>query len=248
MKLSEIFSQLVYGELSQTNLGEHVSGVPTEANQAQILSHINLGVSDLHKRFLLKEGRLTLALQTGRYTYPLTPAYAVSTLESLETTRYIVDTALEPFTGDVNKIEQVHTSYPFELGLNDEADEYSCFTPSTSTLRVAEDIVDGASDLTEQLVTSTLTVVYRTNPKKIIYVPAEDTLDDIEVDLPFTHLVALLYYVASRVHNPIGMSNEFHAGNSWAAKYEMECLRLDGFNLQVDRSSSSTRFERNGYV
>jgi hypothetical protein len=57
-----------------------------------------------------------------------------------------------------------------------------------------------------------------------------------------------LYFVASRVHNPIGMTNEFHAGNSYAAKYEQACMLLDMKNLQVDQGSENTKLRDRGFV
>ena len=72
--------------------------------------------------------------------------------------------------------------------------------------------------------------------------------NETEIELPYSHLEALLYFIASRVHNPIGMANEFHAGNSWAAKYEHECVRLEQLNLRVDQGEDNTNFCRNGWI
>ena len=71
MKLSEIFSQLAYGELSQLGLVNATGdGIATD-KQGQLVAHVNMGLLALYKRFLLKEGSVTIRLVTGRSTYPL---------------------------------------------------------------------------------------------------------------------------------------------------------------------------------
>ena len=83
---------------------------------------------------------------------------------------------------------------------------------------------------------------------KLVEVGGGINPETMELELPYSHLEALLYFVASRVHNPMGMANEFHAGNSWAAKYEAECMKLQQQNLEIDESNDSDRISRNGWV
>lgn len=223
MTLSEIFSQLAYGELSQLALGRNSEGELDENNYPVLVSHINLGLSALYKRFNLKEGRLTFPLTQEGNVYKLGVT-------------------------DLNKIEQVITAEGTSLKLNDETDPYSCFTPSMDTIRVPQKIVDKDPDVPEKYRTSELLVVYRANHPKITLVNGFINPDTTELELPYTHLEALLYFVASRVNNPIGMVNEFNAGNNWAAKYEMECQKLEAYNLEIDKGTSSTRLRNNGWV
>lgn len=248
MKLSEIFSQLAHGELSQLHIGGGPEGTIEEADYPKLLSHINLGLSALYRRFPLKEGRLWLILQPGQATYSLNSMYAISTTRSLSTLRYIQDTPDAPFKDDVNKIERVLTDSGHELDLNVEGSEYSCFTPSLTVLRVPKVLVDPVIEKPDTLKTSKLEVVYRaTHPQLAVRLGLYDPAR-IEVDLPYAYLEALLYYVASRIHNPAGMSNEFHAGNNYAAKYEAACAELESLNLKVDQGRQNSRLERNGWV
>lgn len=237
MKLSEIFTQLTYGELSQLSLGGAETGEIPEASYPKIIPHVNLGLTALHKRFPLKEGRLTINLQDGRLTYPLLSSYAVSNRRSREVVRYIADSQAEPFEDDILKVESVFTAEGDELSLNDASDLESCFTPTATTLRVPS-----------TLTTDSLTVVYRAMNTPIVIGTAGLDPARVEVELPYSHLEPLLLYIASRIHNPIGMSNEFHAGNSYAAKYEMACQELEVKNLRVDQGSQNTKLERNGWV
>lgn len=238
MKLSEIFNQLTYGELSQIHLGGAEAGQIDENNYSKVLVHINLGLTALHTRFPLKEGRLSLQTQPGMLTYSLNSKYAVSNLKSREAVRFIVDSSAEPFKDDIHKVERVYQGTQ-ELGLNDESDPLACFTPSAHVLRVPSEIVEEGSPLT---------VVYRANHVPIVVGLGYFDPTRVEVDLPYSHLEPLLYYVASRVNNPMGMANEFHAGNSYAAKYEAACQQLEMHNLRVDQGRQNTRLERNGWV
>lgn len=224
MKLSEIFTQLSYGELSQISLGSSEMGGIDEGNYPRLLAHINLGLLALYKRFPLKEGRTVLTLQPGVLTYSLG-------------------------TENVLKVERIYTEQGWELGLNDEADPYACFTPSAHLLRVPAEVAARRMDLPDHLKTSTLEVVYRAGHPLL----ALDSLgyldpEQVEVELPYSHLEPMLYYVASRVNNPMGMSNEFHAGNSYYAKYEAACQQLELQNLRVDQGAQNTRLDRNGWV
>ena len=220
MKLADIFSHLSSGELSQLALGQQSYGETLEKNYPALISSINLGLTALHKRFYLKEGQLKFVLAGEGTTYDLE-------------------------RDDILKIEQVFTLEGKELGVNDLTDPYSCFTPSMGSLTVPEVLINKGPNLPEELITSVLRVVYRANHGVI---PLEVDPNTYEVGLPYSHLEALLYYVASRVHNPIGMINEFHSGNSWAAKYEAECQKLELQNIRIDQTHFSTRLSDNGWV
>lgn len=223
MKLSEVFQQLAYGELSQISIGGITDDELAEEAHAPLLAHVNLGLTAIYKRFNLKEGRITFPLVPGSYLYKLAAS-------------------------DLHKIEQVYTAEGVELPLNDGNSAFSCTTPQLNTLRVVKKIVDRTMDLPEKYQTTGLEVVYRANHTKVVASGGYLIPEMVELELPDSHLEALLYFVASRVHNPIGMVNEFNAGNNWAAKYEMECQRLEGLNLEIDESNGNERLSRNGWV
>lgn len=246
MKLVEIFSSLTHGELSQISIGGGGAGEINEANYDAVLNHINLGLSALYKRFPLKEGRLTIALQTSRYTYPLSILYAASNVRSKEPVKYINDVG-NPFVGDIIKVESVFSSSGKEFALNDAANIYSITTPSMQSLYVPPAIVNMSADLPDDLKTDTLEVVYRAcHP--IITQAGSFNPDTYEVELPYSHLEPLLLFVASRVNNPIGMVNEFNAGNNYSAKYEQACQALEVANIKVDQGANYDRIVSKGWV
>ena len=236
MKLSDIFTQLAHGELIQLPLIDSGTGLIAASKHASVVSHVNMGLTALYTRFNLKENRLSFALRPPQVNYPLT---------SIEDIRSLGE---DEFNDDILKVERVYTAGGVELSLNDASDLYGCSTPSAAVLRVPLAIVTKAPGLPDDLLTDTLEVAYRANHPIIVYAANGFNPGRIEMELPHTHLAALLLYVASRVHNPIGMSNEFHAGNSYYAKYEAACTRLENDGLDVDQGSQNTRAQRNGWV
>lgn len=223
MNLQDIFIQLSVGEFSQMRIGKQETGEINEANYLNVVSHINLGLNALFSRFNLREGVTELALVPGKYNYSL----------NLE---------------DLLKVEKITLDSGYTLNLNDDFDMLSVKTPTMNSLVVPKAIVDKDNKLPFELKTDKLLIDYRAKHPKID--ATEGTFDPltVEVDIPSSHLNALLYFVASRVHNPIGMVNEFHAGNSYAAKYEQECQRLELLGLSVDIGEYRDGFYRNGWV
>jgi len=71
MKLSEVFSQLSNGELNQVSIGGQSQGVINDYNNKIIVNHINLGLANLHQRFHLKDGTLSLSTEVGKTDYLL---------------------------------------------------------------------------------------------------------------------------------------------------------------------------------
>ena len=249
MKLAEIFAQLTHGELSQISLGGAAAGEVNASGYLQLVSHVNLGLTALHKRFQIKENRLILNLIEGVINYPLKSSYAVNGVESFVAVRTIQDTVLNPFKDDILKVERVYTDVDWELGLNNESDKYSVFTPAFNSLRIHKDLVDPSISLPDWLLTESLTVVYRANHRILT---ADDDIDfpeDVEIDLPDSYLEPLLYFIASRIMNPIGSGQgEMNMGNNYAAKYEQACQALEVANLQIDQGSQRTNLQRNGWV
>jgi hypothetical protein len=247
MNLKEVFDQLTFGELSQLSIGGNETGAIQTKNYDRMVAHTNLGLTALYKRFNLKEGRLTVELVPGRFTYPINSDYAEANDASTQAVKYIKD-ADSPFADDIHKIERVYGQTGYEFALNDEADPYSMFTPSAKVLRVPEIVVTGSIDMPDEIKTTELEIVYRANHPKII--PDGIYLDpeEIYLELPDSHLEALLLFMAGRIHTPTGMSNEANMGNTYSAKYEQECMRLEQLNLRVDQFSQPDRIGRNGWV
>ena len=224
MNIADIARQLGHGELSQLAIGKALLNTPTLDHVSQVVDSVNLGLTAIYKRFQLKEGRLKVMLFPAVEVYPLRDAAVL-------------------------KVEKVLTDTNEPLALNDSADSLSCFTPSARVLRIPKLMAEQSASLPEKYRTTTLEVLYRANHP--LFVPGEvftGGLENYEMELPDAYLQALLYFVASRFHNPVGMTNEFHAGNSYFAKYELECKALELENLETDQGASNTRLSRGGWV
>lgn len=111
MRLNEIFDHLSFGEFRQLGIADPDRGGVHEENRYQLISHINLALTDLHRRFFLRQGRASV--------------YVVAGLRE-----YVVD-------GEgLLKIEQVYDARGCELPLNDVGDPCSLITTRYNTLQV----------------------------------------------------------------------------------------------------------------
>ncbi len=236
MKLIEIFDSLSYGELSQLSIGNAESTGIKEEDQPKVITHINLGLLELHKRFDLKRGSLILQMYEQIMNYELRPDFAVSNLESLEPIKYIVDTPLEPFQDDVLKIERIFAESGGEYILNNENEYNSLHTPTPLTLQIplpqAENVVE---------------VEYRaTHPR--IPVRGVNPLT-YEVDLPYPYLEALIYYVASRMFAPLNDPQApSQESQMYMLKFEAAIAKLTELAITPVMQNTKENFKRNGWV
>ena len=253
MKLQDVFNQLIYGELSQLYLGQDDEanvdpfGNPqmSEKDRLRITAIVQMGLTALHKRFRLKERRFKLHITPQQVSYVLKSDFAQSNDSDNGKVRYILDDS-DPFKDDLLKVERVYDHEGTELTLNKVGDEEAVRTVSHNILVLPDHLVDPdylAVDGRDEV-----TVVYRADHPRLDTINAQYAPFDTEVDLPVTHLEPLLYYVASRIMNPIGATGEFHEGNNYYQKFEMACQQLEKQNYQMDPEGVSTRFETNGWV
>ena len=171
----------------------------------------------------------------------LTALYTRFNLKEQETSLALVPSTrvyvLTP--ADLIKVERIYDANGNEWALNDEGNILACRSLSSHSLQVPPELAATGG---------IIRVAYRANHPRIEmaygYIDPEAT----SLDLPYSHLAALLYFVGSRCHNPVGMQNEFHAGNSYYAKYEAECARLESANLDTDKGGEYNRIRANGWV
>ena len=244
MLLSSVLDQLEVGELAQIALTERVDGEITEENKKALVTHVNMGLAALHKRFVFQENSLVLTLQPDKFKYVLNRKFAASNTTSTEPVKYIADLD-DPFVNTVMQIEAVTDEMGNDLSLNSSNRVQSLKTTSFNTLVLPHKIKGYAHVLDNN---DTLSVIYRPNPKALGMLDLAYPANMVEVDLPETHLEPLLYYIASRVLNPIGMSDTFHAGNNYAAKYEASCQQLLNEGFGLSETGHGGQFSSNGWV
>jgi hypothetical protein len=239
MTLEDIYEQLSVGELRLLFIGEggdSFNGVPP-SKYAELLPSVKLGLSDLHKRFLLRERTFTLQMVEGKVSYHIDIKYAESNTSSSEPVKWITD-ASDPFEADLLRIERVYAEDGTELTLNLLGDADALRTPAYNYLVVPD-----------TLETQVLTVVYRADHPAINKYIANAAPSQVPIELPTSHLNALLMFVGSRIMNPTGMSGTFHEGNNYAMKYEAECALLTELGVGIgNQTMENTRFTTNGWV
>lgn len=248
MKLQEIFDQLSYGELAMLSIGGQAQGVINESNYPRILAHVNLGLSALYKRFNLKEGRVRVKLKPDQYTYVLDSRYLEDNQRSPEPVKYLTNEPGSNFADDVLKIESVQVDSGLNLPINQAGASFNLATPSMATLRVPSEIVDKPVGLPREYSTESLLVSYRAgHPLLAVPIGYFDPAR-VEVQLPYSHLEALMYFVAGRISSPSGMTTEERLNNIWFAKFETACQQLELDNLEIDLGSVNRRLEWGGWV
>jgi hypothetical protein len=245
MLIQEVFDALRHGELSQLAIATGDDGNIPRAKYPALLSHLQLGLTALYRRFLLREGRMRLVMIPGTTLYQLNREYAQSNTRSRKPVKYLHDQA-EPFMDELMKLERVLTDAEYEINLNVERDPWSAFTPTTTSLRLPKALTEQKSDVPLHLKTADLTLVYRANHPKI---DVEDfDIDSTTIDLPETYLEPLLYFIAARVHTPIGTPNEGQVGMNWVARYEAACRELENQGLDIEQGGANERLYRNGWA
>lgn len=138
---------------------------------------------------------------------------------------------------DAQRIERMLDPSGNELTVNSIGDDESIRTPTLKSFTFPKAPTYSYVD-----------VVYRATHPKLDESLIESAPEDITIDLPEEYLEPLLFYVASRVLSPIGISGQFHEGNNYTAKFEAACERLRVENIRVDSIGENDRLEVNGWV
>lgn len=251
MLLSDLFNILAYGELSNHHMASANDGTILEAKQPQLIHFCNEALTRLHTRFLLKEKSLTLALVESLTTYRLSPEYSVTGFDILVVDApYIIDSADDPFLGDVIKVLSVVSdvevssvdAYPLfndpnnywtvntPRSLNDPSNYWTVNTPTYKTLQVPAPRVD-----------EVLTIIYQAK-----HVPLTDV--DEEIQLPDTLHGALTAFIAYKVYLNMNTPESQAIAQGHLMMYESVCneaVVADALNLSS--SVINTRFNLGGW-
>ena len=251
MTLQDIYNQLSYGELrllfvGGSDIDSTDTGMTTE-QFIKLLPTIQLGLTALYKQFLLREGQFFIQRQENMQSYVLNRKFAQSNTSSSEQVKYIIDTDI-PFDSELFKVERVYgllNEQPYEIPLNEINNKSALRTPSNQLLMLPA-LPDEAPWLAE---TDVMKVYYRTDHPKIDVNIANAVPLAQEIELPVTHLEALCFYVASRIHNPMGMvPGAMHEGNNYYERYRQEVGLLKQLNLEIDTFAEISKLHDRGFV
>ena len=242
MILTDIFRDMTYGELSNIFTGgylpDEAESQPDPVKYAELLSAVNLGLKQLYKEFFLRSEEHYIQCSEEKSVYKLHIDYAqTNTSSPIDIAdRYIMDTADNPFTGNLLKIEEVYDEDGVKLTLNNPNDELSVFTPTYNSIQVPYP-EDGM----------TIAVQFRASHPPIVYTGVTFDPDSVEVELPNSLHDALLYYVAARILRPKGGDRVMEADNYYQLyKDAVQTVKNEG--LEVQSEADIGRFDTNGWV
>lgn len=236
MLLSDLYVYLSQGELRQFAIGGDVSSGSTaiaSGDYFRLIPFINLGLGELHKRFLLKTKLLYVRQLEEVFTYSLHPSHGETsgTADDL----YIIDSVTDVFT-DVNeilKIEAVIKEDGTFYALNDDSDDESLYTPTDHSIQVT---INEAPAI--------MAVQYRANHATLIAnnSPAQT------VDIPYTYVEALLLFIGGRYLATAGSQENVAAGMAMLQRYEQACQRIEMSGLDNKDNSTNVKLDDNGWV
>lgn len=248
--LQDILDNLTYGNLSHISIGGGTLGFVADKDYPKLVFCINNALMALHKRFLLRTGKLTLQQYSGTNQYYLRIDYAVSNTDSAVSPKYIIDSVSEPFTSNLFKIERILGPSGGELKLNDSLisednplyykgeiiQTTPVYTPNFDTI------------LLTPVANELLTVEYRANHPKIVIT---DNFDPATTVLEISPAIidALCLNVAARIYSPLTSSETpSSAASAFMYQYEMECLRLETEGIPIIDGTTDYRFDLKGFV
>ena len=206
MKVSDVFTELVHGELSSHALA--MLGSVTAADTSRVISYINSGLLALYTRYPLLMKELRLQQYSYITSYKLSVEHARTNTAS-SAVKYIIDSKLSPFTGDVIRVEEVADEVGDVVEINSTDYAKVVLLPSMDTLEIPNPTN-----------TNVLFVTYRAKHPVLT-----DTDDDII--LPMHMLTTLYAYVGSRVYAGGTAAEHVAKTMELASKYEMLCQQLE---------------------
>lgn len=227
MKVSDAFTELAYGELHGNALA--MNGEIVEKDFYKVMHFLQMGLTALYTRFPLLTKDLTVIQQSWLTQYPLRKEHAVT--DPTPGVKFILDSRLDPFLGDVLRIEEVVDEEGDVLELNSTDYDKVALTPAMDVLEIPNPSA-----------TNALFVTYRANH------PLLETLDS-EIKLPIQYLGALYAYVGARAY--AGSVAQEHIGKSaeLTSKYEQICKQMDLLGMtNTDTLSINMKPKNGGWV
>jgi len=232
MLLSEIFDQLTYGELSQTVLGGKAGGVIAQESYPAVISHINLALTELYKRFPIKVREIEIQQYAAIGIYYLDSKY--SSITGTATTKYLKDSATFPFKDDVLKITDIYDKDGVALSFNDVNSVTSITTRDYNSFSVPN-----------PLDTVALTVEYRADHDMIDSTEIDPTTVDVEI--PRSLLEPLLNYVGFRAYAANPPIDGVDRSGQYLQKFEASVQRVTYLDLVNELERSNQKIWDNGW-
>lgn len=228
MTLDEIILDLKSGELNKH--GMFMDHTLTETYEDELITHINIGLTELYTRFPLLNKDVNIQQLSWVTTYYLDSKHAVTNTSSTEA-KYIIDSDLEPFTDDVIRIEGVYDEVGDSLLMNSTAQCKVALTPSMNAIEIPNP--------TE---TNMLFIVYRAKHPIV-------SLETPQLLLPYNFKPALLAYVAHRVYSGGTTPEHVTMAMNMYQKYELICTQQREYGMtNQDENYANETFVAGGWI
>lgn len=236
INLQQIFNDLTYGEFSQIAIGGGAAGEIAENDYPRVVSFVNMALTALHRRFLLRKGSLSLQQDVDTTVYYLRDTYAVTNATSVVPHKYILDTAAKPFNNNLFKVEQIFGLEGVQYELNDTTIAVPILNPRFDVLEMTVEIPE------------ILLITYRENHPKILMTGTFNP-SLVQVDIPEFVYEALLNHIAARLFAPIsGGEGAVSLNAVFNSRYELECVKIKEEGLSLDNYYECNAFDFGGWV
>lgn len=236
MLLRDLLYSLETGELNNLSIVDQDTGIIKPQHYGRIVTSANLAVTDLHTRFLIKKGSMSVALKEEQVLYPLQQRFV---LQDPAKPYQFITTSEKLST--LLKILEVRDDHNRILPLNNGDPRRGIDTPSFNSLAVS-------TDLFKEWETKHLTVEFQKNGKLIETCDTEYDPDCVEVDIDARYLNAVSLFIASRLHNPSGFgTGGVHEGNNYHTLYIEECARLSNTGQNIVETFYGSHKQRKGF-
>ncbi len=237
MKLSEFFTDLSLGELSQLSVGTENSGNIAESEYPKIIRFLQKALTRLYTRFPLRFEEVIIEQVTGRTRYPLDSKYATTNIDNDEVDHYLVDSVDAPFLDNILQIEEVYSELGEIVAVNNRESDQSIFTVDYKTLLIPEEFLGG----------SALSVTYKANHPVIKNSGIIDA-DNIELEIHELLLEPLLTMVTAMVFKSTGSPENTQLALQMDVTADMQMSVIESKNLIRKEEFVNERFWRNGWV
>ncbi len=222
MTLQELITTLINGELVQLSIDID------EDDQPQLIRYISMGLTELYTRFPLKDREVFVQQYDNITLYKLSSEYAVTNTDSTASPKYIIDNS-SPFTDDIIRIDSAFDEIGIELPINDYSDANSIMMTAYNEVQVPRPVG-----------TNSMSFIYRANHPAID--PNVTDTESVTIELPTSHLTALVFYVGFRYH-AFDMAQDSQAVSmAYYQKYLAELQMLEQLNV-LNNSDTDTNIK-----
>ena len=209
MKLEELLRNLSYAELSNLSIGNEGAGYTSQDDIPKLVLYTNQSLSAMYTRFILNQKELVLKSYDHIAFYYLRPEFAESNKQPAHK-KYILDSKMEPYTGDIIRVLQVINEVGRVLPLNDTEQYAAVYTPQFDCIQLSHPV---SGDV--------FSVLYQANHPVL----KDDDLSQ-EIRIPFFLEEALQAHVAYKVFSHMSGAENSAKAMEHMQRYENICIEV----------------------